>query len=294
MYIQLDVDFPEHPKVLRIAREMGWSTLETWPRIALIWIWAQRYAQDGDVTHLVTDDDHLSRVCYLQSVNLAPMFLRVLCDSKMVEMRRTKYVLHDWNKYGGKYHERRAKNTIKNRTWRNNRKLGDENKTSHDQSHDQSHDRENDPIQEKKRREEIKKELTPLTPLDILTSETVASKAASEGESEKIFAKPKDVQDAWNEICNRLPKCSVLTNTRIGHIQSAKMSINEWRGLFERMAENSFFAGDNDRGWKADIDFALAPGRRVKILEGSYDLGKKKSRDGIITSQPAKIEMIGE
>jgi hypothetical protein len=292
-FVMIDPMLPHHPKTLELAGRLGIQPFEVWSRLISLWIYAFKLAKDGDITSVAKSGYALANIINLDAEKALQFIGEATKEgSNFVDIVDNKYILHDWNTDGSgrMFVELEAKKKY----WRAAKLKEKENKEF------KKNPKESKRIQkiledsttkieiEIKKEIDIKKELTPPTPLDGLSTETVASKAASEGElSEKVFAKPKDVQEAWNEICSHLPKCSALTQKRLGNIHAAKMTINEWRGLFERMAENPFFAGDNDRGWKADIEFALAPGRRIKVLEGSFDFAKKtKSRDGIKADKP--------
>ena len=48
-------------------------------------------------------------------------------------------------------------------------------------------------------------------------------------------------------------------------------SMDEWQGYLTQIRRSPFLLGDNDRGWKADFDFAVSESGALKILEGKYD-----------------------
>jgi hypothetical protein len=63
-----------------------------------------------------------------------------------------------------------------------------------------------------------------------------------------------------------------------------------------RVAKSSFCRGQNERGWKADIDWFLKPDTLTKILEGKYDdqgnrLGKPSATESnaIMTKHTAEV-----
>jgi hypothetical protein len=45
----------------------------------------------------------------------------------------------------------------------------------------------------------------------------------------------------------------------------------EWRLILGRINASPFCLGQNDRGWKADVEFFLRPDTATKVLEGKYD-----------------------
>ncbi len=47
--------------------------------------------------------------------------------------------------------------------------------------------------------------------------------------------------------------------------------VDQVDAALERVAASPFLTGENDRGWKADIDWFLRPDSMTKIMEGKYD-----------------------
>ena len=94
---------------------------------------------------------------------------------------------------------------------------------------------------------------------------------------------PEDFKGLWNSF-NELPRCRGLnvkrnnresTKTReqlIKTLLSEEPSKEYWENLFSKIITTPFLMGENDRGWKTDIDFVINPGNHIKILEGKYDL----------------------
>lgn len=93
--------------------------------------------------------------------------------------------------------------------------------------------------------------------------------------------KEKDVEqyvEYYNEYCTRLPKVRRVTPDRKQKILRF-IKEYEWEDIievFQKANESDFLTGQNDRGWKANIDFFLRPDKFVSILEGKYG-GKKKN-----------------
>ena len=48
-------------------------------------------------------------------------------------------------------------------------------------------------------------------------------------------------------------------------------SLEAWRRYCERIRGSPFLLGENARGWRADLDFALKLRSISKTLEGGYD-----------------------
>jgi len=55
---------------------------------------------------------------------------------------------------------------------------------------------------------------------------------------------------------------------------------DNWVAALSRMDGNPFFSGQNERHWKATVDFFLRPNSVPKILEGNYDRAPAKARRG--------------
>lgn len=47
--------------------------------------------------------------------------------------------------------------------------------------------------------------------------------------------------------------------------------IDGWKSAMARARASPLLTGDNQRGWKADLDFFLKPSKFTKLIEGSYD-----------------------
>ena len=77
----------------------------------------------------------------------------------------------------------------------------------------------------------------------------------------------------YHEICTSLPKVRSLTDKRKKAIKTllSKISLEEIKEAFEKVESTPFLKGENDRGWKATIDFLVKHDNLVKILEGFYD-----------------------
>lgn len=80
--------------------------------------------------------------------------------------------------------------------------------------------------------------------------------------------------DIWNQHRGMLPKAMALSAARLKH---CKLRWNEnpnpkyWEKVVNRLSASQFCNGNNDRGWRADIDFLLRPDTHLRALEGKYD-----------------------
>jgi hypothetical protein len=86
-----------------------------------------------------------------------------------------------------------------------------------------------------------------------------------------------NVIEMWNEIIvgeHNKKSFVMLTADRKKKInqrsKDALFTGEDWYRYFTAISNDRFCMGDNDRGWKAKIDWALKPSSIVKILEGGY------------------------
>lgn len=89
----------------------------------------------------------------------------------------------------------------------------------------------------------------------------------------------QQIMDIYNYICGSiLSRCLKLDKKRKANIQKCWNlefdgnypfhDLDFWEGYFNDCLENKFWCGDNDRGWKADIEFLTRPDKVLKVLEG--------------------------
>lgn len=94
-----------------------------------------------------------------------------------------------------------------------------------------------------------------------------------EREPEDSSAQAKELIDEYNSICGwKLPKAIHVTEKRKKAIKARlkTYSREEIIKVFSLANESNFLCGDNDRGWKADIDWLLNENNMIKVLEGRY------------------------
>lgn len=64
-----------------------------------------------------------------------------------------------------------------------------------------------------------------------------------------------------------------------------------WGEACRRMAASAFCRGENDRGWRADLDFLLQPKSFNRLIEGKYD-DRPTARAGPVSHQPQDFNSI--
>lgn len=101
--------------------------------------------------------------------------------------------------------------------------------------------------------------------------------------------------DEWNATATRrrLPIAKSLTPVRRRQIKArlADGGIVGWREALRAVEASPLCLGENDRGWRADLDFVCQPKSFAKLREGSYaapvKAGQSPPRDGAIRIDPA-------
>ncbi len=87
------------------------------------------------------------------------------------------------------------------------------------------------------------------------------------------------IMDLWNEKAPEgLPRCSVWSSKRHKHARERLKEFprrEDWETAIGRIAESAFLVGQNDRKWRANIDWLLErPNSLAKLLEGTYVGGR--------------------
>ena len=80
--------------------------------------------------------------------------------------------------------------------------------------------------------------------------------------------------DRWNELASRkrLPVAVALTDLRRKQIKArlVEAGLSGWSEALAAVEASPHCLGENDRGWRADIDFVCHPKSFNKLREGSY------------------------
>jgi len=118
----------------------------------------------------------------------------------------------------------------------------------------------------------------------------------------KLFAiriTKRKVKAAWNMIAEANGLNSMISwgKKRTEHLV-ARISDKKWKKLapqaMARIPKCSFLLGENERGWKIDIDFFLKPDTVFKIMEGKYDdhlkRTKPKTREDVQYAQDRRAQ----
>jgi len=92
------------------------------------------------------------------------------------------------------------------------------------------------------------------------------------------------VLDMYHGICVSFPKIRALSEERKKHIKARyrqyQGDINVFKELFFKAEASDFLKGNNDRKWKATLDWMMNETNMIKILEGKYENKKKPDPQG--------------
>lgn len=88
-------------------------------------------------------------------------------------------------------------------------------------------------------------------------------------------AAPHPVIQAWNDMALESGLSKAQSTKK--RAQALRVRMNEapfregWQEAIAKIPSSPFLTGQNDRGWRADMDWFLKPDSVVRILEGKYD-----------------------
>ena len=80
------------------------------------------------------------------------------------------------------------------------------------------------------------------------------------------------IVDLYHNLCPKMSRVAVLNQQRKGFINArySEFGMEKITSVLRLAGESKFLNGDNDRAWKADLEWIFRPVNFVKILEGKY------------------------
>ena len=84
----------------------------------------------------------------------------------------------------------------------------------------------------------------------------------------------------YNDLCPSLPSARTLSDKRKRDIKTRlkKYTLDDFQKVFEKAEKSSFLRGDNERGFRASLDWLINEGNMAKVLDGNYDDRPNKQR----------------
>lgn len=125
-------------------------------------------------------------------------------------------------------------------------------------------------------------------------SRAVPAVEEEESKPSAADAAPVPLQGLWNRLADpHLPRWREAQRKRR---REAARAIRErslegpggWEEVIATLNRTPFLLGQNDRGWKASLDWLLKPGIAAKVLEGVYERGTgppKDVRKGVVRAE---------
>lgn len=103
--------------------------------------------------------------------------------------------------------------------------------------------------------------------------------------------------DIWNDLVNQgVEKIRITENLKKNLQRTFKCAFNsemkQWEDYCRKISHNRFLMGGGERGWKANLDWAIKPDNIQKVQSGYYTGQKEESYAAEI--MPLKIEEIEE
>ena len=85
------------------------------------------------------------------------------------------------------------------------------------------------------------------------------------------------IKNLYNEICQSLPRCTVMSEARKKAIKarmSSGYTLEHFKTVFTKAEASSFLTGKNDRNWRANFDWLFLDSKMARVLDGYYDDAK--------------------
>ncbi|MBW6486023.1 MAG: hypothetical protein K0B01_07760 [Syntrophobacterales bacterium] len=94
--------------------------------------------------------------------------------------------------------------------------------------------------------------------------------------SDPLALLQKEIVSAYHEILPMLPKVTKWTHSRRTHLavclkDKSRQSVDWWKSYFIKVRGSPFLTGENDRGWKSDLEWLTKESNLIKVMEEKYD-----------------------
>lgn len=276
-WIPYDKSLPKKIQVIQLAEQNEMPIREVVGLLMELWAWFDDHTIDGkiDLPEGEADVTLLSRFCH------APVtFWKSLEKVGWLKVTLTSIVIPDFNKWFGR--------TAKARLQNNRRKQ--DNRNNHSEVSRSGH--ENVTLEEGQNRDS-----TNTNTNRVLEDSLQSSSNTDLSSLAKSVA--KNLRQEWNKVTGFVP-VRKISEKRIAHLK-ARLKDSEWqenwKEAVERASRSSFCLGENNTGWRANLDWFLKPDTLTKILEGQYD-DRQNSGSGrgasSVESPKGKYDGVGE
>lgn len=114
-WIESHQELGSHPKTLKLARILGVSRAAAVGHLHFLWWWALDYSQEGNLNRFEALDIAIGG----EWESDPETFVDALVRAGFLDQTSDGLAVHDWDQYGGRLQERRAKDAERKRTTRN-------------------------------------------------------------------------------------------------------------------------------------------------------------------------------
>ena len=114
--------------------------------------------------------------------------------------------------------------------------------------------------------------------------------AKNQNEDDFVIGEAFSVYNEYAELAS-WPKAAKLTSPRRSSMKARIAEaggLDGWKAAMERAVKSPLLTGQNERGWRADLDFFLQAKSFTKLLEGSYDSRKPAGKSEIVSPAAAQ------
>ena len=112
MWNKIDDNILGHRKTTILARALRIDEYAAVGVLVCLWNWALRYAPDGDITDYPIGD--IAKA--IKYPKQAGRLLSALLEAGFLDLEQERFVLHDWEDYGGKWYQQTEANRRRNRS----------------------------------------------------------------------------------------------------------------------------------------------------------------------------------
>jgi hypothetical protein len=106
--------------------------------------------------------------------------------------------------------------------------------------------------------------------------------SGNQGETPREKIPYSEIVKAYHQALPSLAGIRKLTPARKAAIAARwredMPSLDDWRDYFRQVGECPFLLGDNDRGWRADLEWLTKQSSYAKVIEGKYQTTKQQPK----------------
>ena len=256
-WIKIRTDLHEDPAVICISTELSKTENEVVGMLVKFWSWLDRQSYKCYIENITS--------VWIDKYVCCQGFANLLIKVGWLEVLEDGISIPNYDRHMSTSAKKRATAQKYMKSVRNKNKQMLEKRTTKEQP--------------EKRREEKSINLSPKGDVEFKKSD-LNLKNKEPGNGNKNRLNYAEFFSAWNQLPEPIPHVQRMSDKRKKKLRTRMADswwCDNWRKALDKIPQTPFLCGDNNRGWKADIDFFLQPDSVTKILEGKYD--KANSQD---------------